>query len=123
MVYQLAKPHLIALRICDANGGKLSSLLALGLQHNAIGPVGALALAAALPHLGKLKELLLYSNKLGGNLNRAVAAYSKNSVLGPRGKVGHLFYVHKVATAFSSHYHLMPRRHTSHILCDQCVMM
>ena len=38
---------------------------ALGLQQNAIGPPGAMALAVALPRLEMLRELLLYSNQLG----------------------------------------------------------
>ena len=42
-----------------------SSISALGLQQNAIGPLGAMALAAALPSLEMLRELLLYSNQLG----------------------------------------------------------
>ena len=43
-----------------------SSLTALGLPHNAIGPSGAVALARdAFPRLKVLRELLLYSNNIG----------------------------------------------------------
>lgn len=43
-----------------------SSLTALGLPHNAIGPSGAVALARdAFPKLKVLRELLLYSNNIG----------------------------------------------------------
>eukprot|EP00928_Gymnodinium_smaydae_P007539 TRINITY_DN12700_c0_g1_i2.p1 TRINITY_DN12700_c0_g1~~TRINITY_DN12700_c0_g1_i2.p1 ORF type:complete len:1022 (-),score=183.04 TRINITY_DN12700_c0_g1_i2:479-3544(-) len=41
--------------------------VALGLQHNAIGGSGALALATALQTVASLRELLLYSNKLGAS--------------------------------------------------------
>lgn len=40
-------------------------LSSLGLQHNAIGCAGALALAASLQRLEALRELLLYSNCIG----------------------------------------------------------